>query len=154
MMSSTPLLQVFCLSLLKAARQWRRIADREVEDFGLSEATAYPLVVMAQSGDGLRQAALAEALGMEGPSLVRLLDQLCDAELVQRREDPTDKRAKTLHLTDRGRRVAKDLVRRLDRVRASVFDACSEDEIRATLKVLKMLERAAAVAPLPVEVAP
>lgn len=128
--------------MLRGARLWRQIADREVEGFGVSEATAYPLVFMARLGDGIRQATLAEALGMEGPSLVRLLDQLCAAGLVQRREDPTDKRAKTLHLTDKGSTLTATLIERLDAARLEVFTDVSDDALQAALRVFAALDAA------------
>lgn len=135
--------QRFCLALLQASRAWRRVANTAAVDFGLSEATAYPIVMMSRLGEGLRQTALAEAMGVEGPSLVRLLDQLCAAGLVQRREDPSDKRAKTLHLTDKGRLVSDDLMARLEATRARVFDQCSADELLAGLRIFAAIERAA-----------
>ena len=135
--------QRFCLALLQASRAWRRVADTAAANFGLSEATAYPLVMMSRLGEGPRQTVLAEAMGLEGPSLVRLLDQLCAAGLVQRREDPSDRRAKTLHLTERGSLVSDDLLASLERTRARVFDQCSSDDLRAGLRIFAVIERAA-----------
>jgi MarR family transcriptional regulator for hemolysin len=132
--------QRFCLDLLRAARAWRRIADAAAVEFGLSEATAYPLVFMSRLGEGLRQTTLAEAIGIEGPSLVRVLDQLCAGGLVERREDPTDRRAKTLHLTEKGRRTARDLTARLDETRARVFAAADPGDLRAGLRVFEIIE--------------
>ncbi len=136
--------QHFCLTLLQVSRAWRRLANAAAVDFGLSEATAYPLVIMSRLGDGPRQTVVAEAMGIEGPSLVRLLDQLCAAGLVERREDPSDKRAKTLHLTDKGRLVTHDLMAGLDSTRARVFGRCSPDDLVASLRVFAAIERAAA----------
>ena len=139
------LLQDFCLGLLKASRLWRQLADDEVRSLGVSEASAYPLLFMARLGDGLRQSVLADAIGIEGPSLVRLLDQLCEADLVERREDASDRRAKTLHLTGRGRVVASALTDRLDRMRLRVFAEASEGELRSALHLIAILEQAAGV---------
>jgi MarR family transcriptional regulator for hemolysin len=137
------LLQRYCLELLRGARTWRRLADAAADDFGLSEATAYPLVFIGRFGDGMRQSALADLIGIEGPSLVRLLDQLCAAGLVVRREDSTDKRAKTLHLTTRGARLTAELTLRLDAMRRQVFESVSAEDIAASLRVFQALERAA-----------
>jgi MarR family transcriptional regulator for hemolysin len=54
--------------------------------------SALPVLHIARSGGGMRQGHLAEELGVEGPSLVRILDQLCAAGLVERRDDPKDGR--------------------------------------------------------------
>ena len=97
--------QAYTHALLLAGRQWRRAADAEVERHGISDATALPLVLIGRMAGEPRQNALAEAVGIEGPSLVRLLDQLEKAGLVVRKEDPTDRRAKVLSLTPAGRSV-------------------------------------------------
>jgi MarR family transcriptional regulator, transcriptional regulator for hemolysin len=138
----TALLQSYTLALIKGARLWRQLADAELTGFGISEACAYPLVFVARLGDGIRQSVLAEAIGIEGPSLVRLLDQLCTAGLVERREDATDKRAKTLHLTAKGAAVAADLTGALDAARNRVYAGVSNADIQAALRVLRMLDQA------------
>ena len=54
----------------------------------------------------MRQKELATALSIEGPSLVRLLDNLERRGLIERREDETDRRARGIHLTRAGRDLA------------------------------------------------
>src|SRR5260221_13840095 len=49
--------------------------------------------------EGINQAALAQILEIEPITLVRLLDRLQAAGLVERRPDPTDRRARVLVLT-------------------------------------------------------
>ncbi|KMO31132.1 MarR family transcriptional regulator [Methylobacterium variabile] len=134
------LLQSLTLTLLQAGRVWRRAADEVVTAYGLTEATALPLLLIGRLGGDPRQTVLAEALGVEGPSLVRLLDQLCDAGLVIRREDPTDRRAKVLHLTAEGRARAAAIEARFDTLRDAVFASVDDGDLRATLRVLRALQ--------------
>ena len=68
-------------TLLLSGRQWRRLANAATEAHGLSEAKALPLVLIARMGGAPRQTTLADAVGIEGPSLVRLLDQLVRDDL-------------------------------------------------------------------------
>lgn len=107
----------FGYQLAFAARRWRRELDEALGGFGLTDASWRPLVHLGRLGEGARQNDLARSLGIEGPSLVRLLDRLAAAGFLERREDPSDRRAKTLHLTDDGRRLVA-------RLRAVVSDAC------------------------------
>src|SRR5690349_12504760 len=81
--------QAYTHALLLAGRRWRRAANAAVKSHGLSDAMALPLVLIGRMDGEPRQNALAEAMGIEGPSLVRLLDQLSAAGLVVRKEDPT-----------------------------------------------------------------
>jgi MarR family transcriptional regulator for hemolysin len=134
------LLQSLTLTLLQAGRVWRRAADEVVTGYGLTEATALPLLLIGRLGGDLRQTTLADALGVEGPSLVRVLDQLCEAGLVTRREDPTDRRAKVLDLTEEGRARAAAIEARFDRLRDAVFTDIGDDDLLAALKVLRALQ--------------
>jgi hypothetical protein len=93
--------------MVVAARHWRRICQTALTGYGISEACAVPLLMIVRLGDGVHQVAVAQAAGLESPSLVRLLDQLCKAGLVCRSEDPLDRRAKALSLTAEGRALAE-----------------------------------------------
>jgi MarR family transcriptional regulator for hemolysin len=68
---------------------------------------------------------------------VRLLDQLCAAGLVRRDEDPEDKRAKTITLTDEGRAVTARMEERLVTLRARLLKGVSRADLETTLRVLE-----------------
>ncbi|WP_336489887.1 MarR family winged helix-turn-helix transcriptional regulator [Methylobacterium nigriterrae] len=127
-------------SLLLSGRQWRRLANSTTESHGVSEAKALPLVLIGRLGGEPRQNTLAEALGIEGPSLVRLLDQLEAAGLVMRKEDPTDRRAKVLNLTDTGRSVVARIEADLDQLRKAVFSKVSAADLEASLRVFQAVQ--------------
>ncbi len=58
---------------------------------------------------GLSQRALAERLGVLPSRLVLLVDELEARGLVERRDDPSDRRSYAIHLTDRGRTALRAL---------------------------------------------
>ncbi|MGU3421503.1 MarR family winged helix-turn-helix transcriptional regulator [Methylobacterium sp. D54C] len=127
-------------TLLLSGRQWRRLANAATEAHGISEAKALPLVLIARMGGEPRQTTLADAIGIEGPSLVRLLDQLEKADLVARREDPTDRRAKVLTLTPAGQAVVARIEADLERLRETVFATVSAADLEAGLRVFQALQ--------------
>jgi MarR family transcriptional regulator for hemolysin len=133
--------QAFTHALLTTGRHWRRAANRVAEAHGLTDATAHPLIIIGRMAGEPRQNALAEAVGIEGPSLVRLLDQLADAGLVVRREDPSDRRAKVLGLTHRGRQVFEQIEAELSTLRAHVFAEIDSEDVEASLRVFAALHR-------------
>ena len=124
-------------------RIWRREADQALSDHGLSYATAIPLLVLSRQGENIRQGVLADELGIEGPSLVRLIDLLQAEGLVERREDPTDRRAKTLHLTATGDAKVEEINRVLRRVRANLLKDIGSDELAVTFATLQRIEQRA-----------
>ncbi|MFK4441682.1 MarR family transcriptional regulator for hemolysin [Caballeronia udeis] len=122
-------------ALVIAARQWRRTSQGVIAAYNVSEACATPLLIAARLDAPVRQVALAELTGIEGPSLVRLLDQLCAANLVRRDEDPDDRRAKIISLTDEGRSVTAKIEKELIGLRAGVLNDVTREDLEATLRV-------------------
>ncbi len=129
--------------ITRIARLWRREVDQALVDHGLSQATALPLRVLSRRGKCVRQGVLAEEMGIEGPSLVRLIDLLQAEGLVERREDPSDRRAKMLHLTATGEAKAEEIDRALRRVRAYLLKDIPSDTLVQTFEALQTIERRA-----------
>ncbi|MBC8742878.1 MarR family transcriptional regulator [Paraburkholderia sp. UCT31] len=123
-------------TLVVAARKWRRTSHGVLAAFNVSEACATPLLTASRLGSAVRQVTLADHIGIEGPSLVRLLDQLCAAGLMRRDEDPEDRRAKTVVLTDEGRAVTAKMEEELVTLRAQALKGVSRDDLEAALRVL------------------
>ncbi len=122
------------------ARAYKAAADRMAGDFNLSHASAWPIVMIARLGDGVRPGLVADALGVEPPSLVRIIDQLVAADLVVRQDDPSDRRAKTLHLTAEGKRCAAHLEKALVPFRRTLFKGLSQADVEACVRVLMQLD--------------
>jgi MarR family transcriptional regulator for hemolysin len=126
--------------ITRLSRHWRRLSDAALSEHGLSDATAIPLLVLSRQGDHVRQGVLADELGIEGPSLVRLIDLLEAEGLVERREDPTDRRAKTLHLTGKGNAKVAEINKVLRRVRGSLLKDIGAEELAITFETLQRIE--------------
>lgn len=134
--------RTFTGAILRLARIYRREVNRALAEHGLSDARALPVLHIARAGGGMRQGVLAEELGVEGPSLVRVLDQLCAAGLVERRDDPADGRAKTLHLTPDGQALAVIAEDTVQAVRSRLLVGVSDDDLAATLRTFAAFEAA------------
>jgi MarR family transcriptional regulator for hemolysin len=125
--------------LINVARKWRREIDRALNAQGLSQTTSLPLIVLKRQGGQVRQGAIAEEIGVEGPSLVRVIDCLEADGLVQRVTDPTDRRAKMVALTQKGTAKAREIEKILDTVRRELTADVDPDELDITMKVLQSL---------------
>lgn len=132
--------------LLHMARAYRGAADQLLAELGMSQATAWPIVIIRRLGEGVRQKDIAEELGIEAPSLVRLLDQLEASGLAVRKLDPEDGRSKTLYLTDAGRRIANEIDERLLGFRRMVFNGVSKEDADAFLRVLDTIRNSTCTA--------
>lgn len=118
-------------------RQWRRAVDVRLQPFGLTEATWLPLLHLARAPRPMRQKDLAASLSLDSSSVVRLLDNLQAARLIERREEPGDRRAKTIHLTAAGRATVEQVEGVSQEVRRTVLAGLSDDEISAATAALQ-----------------
>ena len=85
--------------LADVARLMRRNFDRRAQQIGLSRAQ-WQVLAWLKRNEGISQAALADLLEMSPMTLVRLIDKLEAAGLVQRRPRPGDRRSYQLYLAD------------------------------------------------------
>jgi MarR family transcriptional regulator for hemolysin len=118
-------------------RQWRRAADRHLQPFRLTEATWLPLVHIARAPAPPRQKDLAASMFVDGSAVVRLLDSLEAAGLIQRKEGVTDRRAKTIHLTPHGRAIADKVETASQQVRNDALAGLPDKDIETTIRVLQ-----------------
>ncbi|ALG73182.1 MarR family transcriptional regulator [Azospirillum thiophilum] len=126
--------------MFRASHLWRRAANKVLADSGFSTSAIAPLMLLAELGDGMRQRELADEMAVEGPSLVRLLDGLEVAGLLERREDSSDRRAKTLHMTDAGRNLLVQVNEALNDIRQRLIADATESDVEACYRVLAMIE--------------
>lgn len=79
------------------ARLFRRSFNARARDSGMT-ALQWRLLIYLRRNQGIRQGPLAELIEVEPITLSRMLDRLAQAGLVERRADPTDRRAWQLFL--------------------------------------------------------
>ena len=102
--------------MVTLTRQWRRFVEEQLAVSGLTDATWTPLLHLRAWGDGVTQKELAERVGLDGSSLVRLLDILEGKGWVERRADVADRRSKRIFLTTQGNTA-------VDSIRATMLEA-------------------------------
>lgn len=122
------------------ARRWRRALDAHLVASGLSDATWVPLVHLHELGDGVTQKQLAARVGLDGSSLVRLLDILSRQGLLERRTDTSDARARLVFLTEAGRERVDEIRKALVEAEAEMLQDISDAELASMLKHFSLIE--------------
>lgn len=128
----------------EVARLWRVEMNRRLQPHGLSVGQWLALRALARKGDGTVQKELAEAIGIEGSTLVGLLDRLARAGLVERREAAHDRRFKSVHLSAEACRRMPEFEAIHRQLRRDFFADISEAEMEQCARVFERIASRAA----------
>ena len=82
----------FADALHGTARSWRLAVDRRLKNLGVSQASWMTIAVAAKARSPLSQSELADRLGVEGATMVSMVDRLVKAGLIVRQPSKTDRR--------------------------------------------------------------
>jgi len=144
-MPTQPVAREIAVNLMDVARMLRTYADQRARQFGISRAQWVVLMRLDRS-EGLKQSELAEILDLSPISLTRLLDSLAENGLIERRDDPNDRRAKRLYLTPAARPLLEQLSKLGNDMMDTVLDGLdgkANDRLLRDLALMKDNLRAA-----------
>jgi MarR family transcriptional regulator, transcriptional regulator for hemolysin len=122
--------------LVESSRLLRNYIDHRAKTCGTTRAQWIVLFRLREQ-EGLSQVDLADVLELQPISLVRLLDRLVEHGLLERRQDPKDRRANRLFLTNRGRQLVDDLDSLRDAIATDVLHDIPDPKIEASLQTLR-----------------
>ena len=109
------------------ARLVRRAFDARARNIGITRPQWQVLSLLARH-EGINQGGLADLLEVEPITVCRMVDRLQEAELVERRPDPADRRSWRLFLTPRGGAIIAQLPPLADEVQAVAFEGIGEND--------------------------
>ncbi len=89
------------------ARLFRKRFEQRAKDIGLTRAQWQTIAYLARC-EGIHQKALAELLEISPISLMRVLDNLAERGLIERRPHETDRRITLLYTTESSRALLDD----------------------------------------------
>jgi MarR family transcriptional regulator for hemolysin len=129
----------FSAALHGTARTWRLAIDKRLKHLGIGQAGWMTIAMVAKSAEPMSQRALADLVGVEGPSMVSMLDRLERDGLVTRAPSPTDRRVKLVHLTDAGTILYRQVRKEADAVRSALFDGIDPKALAAAADLLEVV---------------
>jgi MarR family transcriptional regulator for hemolysin len=98
----------FVFAMHDVARLLRTLADQRARAVSMTRAQ-WSVLKRLEINQGAKQAELAEQLDLQPITLARLVDKLAKLGLVERRDDPYDRRANRLYLTEQAAPVLERL---------------------------------------------
>jgi MarR family transcriptional regulator, transcriptional regulator for hemolysin len=124
--------------LSDVARTMRTYVDQRAREHGMTRAQ-WGVLARLERQEGMTQAEMAEALEVQPITLLRLVDRLCEQDLVVRRPHPRDRRANRLYLTDKGRATLTRLAPLGREVTGDVLASMQEKDVAELLRALLLV---------------
>ncbi|WP_299143368.1 MarR family winged helix-turn-helix transcriptional regulator [uncultured Dialister sp.] len=93
-----------------------------------------------QEGETVRVSDVAEAMDSTMPSITKLVNELCDMEIVKKRQGRSDRRVFTLTLTDLGNHYYDMYVTRFHGWLCQEMQDIPEDDVRAMITVVRRMK--------------
>lgn len=135
----------FAMQIAQLSRSWRAELDRRLAGLGLSQARWLVLLHLARFDELPTQRQLAQSVGVEGPTLARLLDGLEAQGLVSRQAVPEDRRAKKIALSPQAEPLITKIEAISSQLRQELFAGIDEDDLarcqRIHAQILGNLEK-------------
>jgi MarR family transcriptional regulator, transcriptional regulator for hemolysin len=129
----------FSALLQEAARLWRQRLDRRLKHLGLSQSQW--VVLLKVPATGLTQTVLADAVGVEGPTLVGLLDRLERNGWIERGVCQEDRRAKRVMLTPKAKATRAAVRKIASGLRREVLAGIDEARVEQCTAVLSEIRQ-------------
>jgi DNA-binding MarR family transcriptional regulator len=122
------------------ARLMRRAFDERARSIGVTRPQ-WVVMTALSFHEGINQGGLAEMLEVEPITLCRMIDRLQDAELIERRRHPSDRRAWCLYLTEKARGQIAELRPLADELMETAMEGISDEERAALERTLETIRQ-------------
>ena len=126
-------------ALVVAARRWRKVANDRLKPIEQTMAQWETLYLVAYSGEELNQIQLSRLLGVQGPTMLRMLDALSLRGLIERQQSHEDLRVTINRITPEGRAVITNIMGLTNELRREVLAGIDAEDLGTAIKVLTQM---------------
>jgi MarR family transcriptional regulator for hemolysin len=130
----------FVEALHMTSHSWGIALDRRLRPLGFSRSKWLIFLHLSRE-DGLTHSALAERIGIEPATLVRLIDKMEIEGVVMRKASEIDRRIKHLHLTPTGIETAKRVKAQAIDLRKKLLSEIDPQQLEITLNTLSLIRK-------------
>lgn len=132
----------FAKLLHLTSRALRMAIDRRLKYLGLSQASWVAVAAIAGAQAPLSQSELAQILGVEGATIVSMVDRLVKLDLIQRSATARDRRKKLLVVTDAGKALYEKVRMEADAIGKEILENVAEQDMQVAMQVLAKIHAA------------
>jgi len=132
--------KAWCFRLAALSRKISRNYNAECSKFGITATQSFVILDLI-SHDGSSVKDIAARIQLDSPAVTGVIDRLYKENLVQRIEDPSDRRSLQIFLTPKGSHLADELVPMSEEFNRNIQDGFDLDEVELFQKFLYRLEQ-------------
>lgn len=120
----------------------RRQAMADAGPSGVTSSQMRAMRTLTRHGEPMRMSELADSLGIVRRSATSVIDGLEQLGLVRRTDDPTDRRAVGVQLTEAGRKMMADARRRRRSAAGRVLGSLNQADLTTLRSLLRRVDEA------------
>lgn len=124
----------------QAAHAYRVRAGGQLSRIGLHSGQESLLKALA-ADDGMTMSDLAAILGVQPPTVTKMIGRLAAQDYVERRASKGDARQAEVHLTERGHRAIESIDKVWKRIEKTALDGIDDKDRKRLRKLLRQIER-------------
>ena len=127
-----------CYKLSRVMRKVHRYYESSFSQYGITPAQFYVLSAVWEN-DGVKFKDLAKSLEMDGSTLTSILDRLERQDLLERRDDPEDRRSLLVFLTKKAKQSIAEITCLAEKLNREIKERFSDEEFATFERVLEKL---------------
>lgn len=127
-------------NLRRAAARQRERFRSVFEPFDIRPVQLTALSVI-YFNDQISQVALGKALDMKRANVVKLLNELQERKLIERKTSTRDRRAYEVRLTNKGSKLTRELLALHEKLEANLALSLGHEDLRQLVKLLQKFRR-------------
>src|SRR5713226_1574481 len=121
------------------SKSLERLVEAEMKKrLGLT-GSKWKIILALNLSDDLSQKELAEKIYVDGSTLVPIIDKMERDGLVQRKQDPNDRRNNRIFLTKKSESIVNSIIEIILELRKIIYKGLSQEELESTKKILKKI---------------
>jgi DNA-binding MarR family transcriptional regulator len=113
--------------LAKASQAGARFWSQKVSGLSLTAVQAM-IIRFLFDNDRIASSDLGMRVSLDSATLTGILDRLESAKLVERQQNPNDRRAIQIHLTEKGRTTGQEVARVMEKANSEFLSILNKDE--------------------------
>jgi len=132
--------EAWCFRLAALSRRISRNYNAECSRYGITATQSFVIFDLLDH-DGSNVKDIAARIQLDSPAVTGVIDRLVKENLVQRIEDPSDRRSLQILLTPKGRYLAEELMPMSYEFNRNIKVDFNPDELELFEKLLHRLEQ-------------